>query len=79
MFDAEVVTDPFHEIAVSPAGVASLDLRVQGVSPIGGAFFSQAGLEVIASELKWIWLPCAVLTVLTIGMTRAIQANRSSP
>jgi inner membrane protein len=31
------------------------------VSPIGvGAFFSQRGLTVILSELKWVWLPAAM-------------------
>lgn len=34
------------------------------VSPIGvGAFFSQAGLRVIMSELIWIGIPCFVLLV----------------
>ena len=32
------------------------------VSPIGAAFFSQWGLDVLRSELIWIWLPCALLT-----------------
>ncbi len=32
------------------------------VSPIGIApFFSQRGLEVIMSELVWLWLPASVL------------------
>lgn len=35
------------------------------VSPIGGAFFSEAGFEVILSELRWIWLPCAVVAFLS--------------
>ena len=31
------------------------------VSPIGvGAFFSHRGLQVMLSELKWVWLPSAI-------------------
>lgn len=37
---------PFHPIAVSP---------------IGARFFSERGLQVIASELCWVWLPTAVV------------------
>jgi inner membrane protein len=34
------------------------------VSPIGlGPFFSHRGLEVLQSELLWIWLPAAVLII----------------
>jgi inner membrane protein len=34
------------------------------VSPIGvGRFFSYRGLEVLQSELLWIWLPAAVLAI----------------
>jgi inner membrane protein len=46
--------------------------RPISVSPIGGAFFSRAGLEVILSELKWIWLPCgAVALAVMIARARA--------
>lgn len=39
------------------------------VSPIGAsAFFSEWGVRVIKSELKWIWLPCAVWTALIFIM-----------
>jgi inner membrane protein len=35
------------------------------VSPIGiGNFFSIRGLEVIISELKWVWLPSGVVSIL---------------
>ena len=34
------------------------------VSPIGTRFFSANGLDVIASELVWVWLPCAMLALL---------------
>jgi inner membrane protein len=31
------------------------------VSPIGvGDFFSQRGLKVLLSELRWVWLPSAI-------------------
>ncbi len=33
------------------------------VSPIGARFFSERGLAVIASELKWVWLPAAVIAL----------------
>ncbi|HEY6267920.1 MAG TPA: metal-dependent hydrolase [Candidatus Acidoferrum sp.] len=36
------------------------------VSPIGlGPFFSQRGLEVLQSELLWIWLPALTLLITT--------------
>ncbi len=42
------------------------------VSPIGARFFlSGRGLEVLASELRWIWLPALVLSAL-IRYFRAI-------
>jgi len=31
------------------------------VSPIGARFFSDRGASVIASELVWVWMPCAVM------------------
>lgn len=35
------------------------------VSPIGvGSFFSEWGVRVILSELKWVWLPSAVVSTL---------------
>jgi inner membrane protein len=34
------------------------------VSPIGAGFFSARGLETLASELVWVWLPCAALALL---------------
>ena len=36
------------------------------VSPIGAAFFSTDGAEVIRSELEWIWIPCAAIATGTI-------------
>jgi len=51
--------------------------RPISVSPIGGAFFSQAGLEVIVSELKWIWLPCAALTII-FSIARATKRRSTT-
>ncbi len=50
---------PFRPIVVSPIGI--------------GRFFSGRGLEVIKSELLWVWLPSAVLagTALAFRRTRA--------
>lgn len=33
------------------------------VSPIGAGFFSARGLQTALSELRWIWLPCALLVI----------------
>ena len=41
---------PWRPIAVSPIGVAS--------------FLSARGLEVVISELRWVWLPSAVVIIL---------------
>jgi len=41
-----------------------LPLRPIHVSPIGaGRFFAHRGLEVLQSELLWIWLPAALLAL----------------
>ena len=40
------------------------------VSPIGMGFFSLRGLATIASELIWIWLPCAALALTGWTMRR---------
>jgi len=47
---------PFHDaryfMPVTPIEVAPLGVR---------SFFSMRGVEVLWSELKWVWLPCAAL------------------
>lgn len=43
--------------------------RPIAVSPIGAGFFSARGLTVLWSELKWVWLPCAVIALGT-GLVR---------
>lgn len=41
------------------------------VSPIGvGSFFSEWGVRVIASELRWVWLPSAVVSALGYAARR---------
>lgn len=37
--------------------------RPIAVSPIGPSFFSSRGLDVLASELRWVWLPCAAVAL----------------
>ena len=45
------------------------------VSPISlGRFFSERGLRVLASELVWVWLPCAVLVAAARNMGRLRQS-----
>jgi inner membrane protein len=48
------------------------------VSPIGlSNFLSARGLAVLASEARWIWLPCAALSLLAIGTRRGISRHKS--
>ncbi|MBD0372892.1 MAG: metal-dependent hydrolase [Pyrinomonadaceae bacterium] len=44
------------------------------VSPIGMRFFSQRGLEVIESEIVWVWLPALVL-LLAAWLYRKLQRS----
>ena len=46
------------------------------VSPIGAGFFSMRGLETLVSEIKWIWLPCAVLAATGIAIRRAQSVRK---
>jgi inner membrane protein len=42
------------------------------VSPLhAGAFFGEAALRVLSSELRWVWLPAAALAAATVGLRRA--------
>ena len=45
------------------------------VSPIGRDFFSADGIDTLASEALWLWLPCAG-TWLIAGGVRAARARR---
>lgn len=47
------------------------------VSPIGARFFSARGLDVLLSEARWVWLPCA-LAALAIWLPRR-RAERPAP
>ncbi|MGH9928325.1 MAG: metal-dependent hydrolase [Pyrinomonadaceae bacterium] len=49
-----------------------LPLRPIEVSPIGMRFFSERGLEVVASEIVWVWLP-ALLIYLATRMNRKLS------
>jgi inner membrane protein len=42
------------------------------VSPIGMQFFSERGLEVLVSEIIWVWLP-ALLIYMTARMYRTVK------
>lgn len=44
------------------------------VSPLGiGNFFSRRGVDVILSELKWVWLPSALISVFAFAVRRQIH------
>lgn len=45
------------------------------VSPIGAGFFSSRGAEVFASELLWVWCPCAG-AILAARVLRSRQPAR---
>jgi Predicted membrane-bound metal-dependent hydrolases len=45
------------------------------VSPIGMQFFSERGLEVLLSEVIWVWLP-ALLIYLTARMYRTVKSEK---
>lgn len=51
---------PFHPIKVSPIGVTR--------------FLSERGLEVIASELLWVWLPAAVIAGVGLRFPRRLRS-----
>jgi inner membrane protein len=45
------------------------------VSPFGAAFFSARGVEVLMSELVWVWLPAAAFVALAL-IARQIASRR---
>ncbi|HEX4439838.1 MAG TPA: metal-dependent hydrolase [Thermoanaerobaculia bacterium] len=48
--------------------------QVIRISPISVTrFFSERGLSVLASELRWIWLPAAVVAVLGVIVRRGAE------
>ena len=56
-FDRSRYFFPWHPIEVSPIGV--------------GSFFGRRGLEILASEAKWVWLPMGLLA----GGAQLIRRN----
>jgi inner membrane protein len=53
---------PFRPIEVSPIGLRR--------------FLSERGLAVLASELKWVWLPSAALALVALGVRRPRAPSR---
>ena len=51
--------------------------QVIQVSPIGTDFFSSRAIIVLASELKWVWIPCIAVAVLMAGVRRYWAGNPS--
>lgn len=47
------------------------------VSPIGAGFFGRRGLDVLLSELRWLWLPMTALAALGYSVRRAAAALSS--
>lgn len=55
-----------------------LPWRPIAVSPFIGGFFSPRGLAALASEARWIWLPCLGLTVLGVGLRRVLAQREDA-
>ncbi|MGH8436897.1 MAG: metal-dependent hydrolase [Pseudomonas sp.] len=47
-----------------------LPWRPIAVSPFIDGFFGPRGLAVLASEARWVWLPCLGLAVIGVGLRR---------
>lgn len=45
------------------------------VSPIGAGFFSGRGIEVMASEIVWVWLPSLALVAAVWGVGKLIKSR----
>jgi inner membrane protein len=56
---------PFRPIQVSPLSI--------------GAFFSERGLAILASELLWVWLPCAVLGLALVARSCRRRRDAGRP
>ena len=50
-----------------------LPWRPIAVSPFINGFFSERGLAVLASEARWVWLPCAVVAITGIAARKALK------
>ena len=46
------------------------------VSPIGAHFFSGQGVEVIRSELAWVWVPSFAVIIVAIGLRGLITRSQ---
>ncbi len=57
-----------------------LPAQVIEVSPLSAhRFFGPAGLVVLASELRWIWLPTAIVAILGLLIRRAFFRSSAPP
>ncbi len=45
------------------------------VSPIGLGFFSERGLITLWSEMRWVWLPCAIMALGGWGLRYAARSR----
>ena len=74
----DMLTDGGHGVALLwPLSEERLfaPIRPVQVSPLGiSRFFSAEGASVIASELVWIWLPCALLVLILRTVRHAPKA-----
>ena len=48
------------------------------VSPIGAGFFSSRGLNVLASEARWIWVPSAIIALSARRFCRPTSRSAST-
>lgn len=46
------------------------------VSPIGVDFFSMYGLQVLASEIVWVWMPALAMVLMARFYRRTIRASK---
>ncbi|MGL4315168.1 MAG: metal-dependent hydrolase [Pseudomonas sp.] len=48
------------------------------VSPFVNGFFSQRGLQVLASEARWVWLPCLALALPAVALRALLRRQRQA-
>jgi len=48
------------------------------VSPIGAGFFSSRGVKTLASEVRWVWIPCSVAALIRLGLRTVSSARARS-
>ena len=48
------------------------------VSPFVNGFFSQRGLDVLASEARWVWLPCLSLALFGLSGRRLLARRQQA-